>query len=212
MPGRACCSTRALDAEPGYRLARAPRRRARRPAIPPGWVAARRLTCADGSRPVAVVAARRAPVASRCTAVSPSRRGEDRWASWSAIWPLRRVGRPSRRRSRRHGSATTRVVVVVSAASRRTDEEQRAAVEAELDARPGRAGAADVDHEVRAARTAATSRTTSSRRRRRSVPSSIVIGLRRRSPVGKLILGANAQRVLFDAPVPGAHRQARPLA
>lgn len=94
----------------------------------------------------------------------------------------------------------TRVVVVVSS---RPDEpeEQRAAVEAELEKVRTELASAEVDHEVRlltggdvADDLIATAEEVGAQL--------VVLGLRRRSPVGKLILGANAQRVLFDAPCP----------
>jgi len=98
-----------------------------------------------------------------------------------------------------HKRSTTVVVVV----STRPDEpaEQRATVEAEL-----ASVAADLDrdhtpHEIRlldggdvADDLIGTAEEIGAEL--------VVIGLRRRSPVGKLILGANAQRVLFDAPCP----------
>lgn len=92
------------------------------------------------------------------------------------------------------------VVVVVST---RADEspEQRSALEQELAAVADDLTARGVRHEVRlldggdvADDLIATAEEVSAEL--------VVIGLRQRSPVGKLILGANAQRVLFDAPCP----------
>ncbi|MEN0130046.1 MAG: universal stress protein [Brevundimonas sp.] len=92
----------------------------------------------------------------------------------------------------------TSIIVVVSS---RPDEpaEQRAAVEAELAAVDERLSGEGIAHEVRvldggdvADDLIGTAEDVEAEL--------VVIGLRRRSPVGKLILGANAQRVLFDAP------------
>jgi len=92
------------------------------------------------------------------------------------------------------------VVVVVSS---RADEqaERRAALESELAEVSADLTGRGVEHEVRlldggdvADDLIATAEETSAEL--------VVIGLRQRSPVGKLILGANAQRVLFDAPCP----------
>ena len=92
------------------------------------------------------------------------------------------------------------VVVVVSS---RADEpaEQRALVESELASVAANLTSQGVPHEVRlldggdvADDLIATAEETGAEL--------VVLGLRQRSPVGKLILGANAQRVLFDAPCP----------
>ena len=92
-----------------------------------------------------------------------------------------------------------RVVVVMS---RRARHERHADVDAELDTLRDRLDDADVAYEVRqpgrgndvAADLVDTAVETDAEL--------LVIGLRRRSPVGKLILGSNAQRILLDAPCP----------
>ncbi|QDB79452.1 universal stress protein [Georgenia sp. 311] len=92
-----------------------------------------------------------------------------------------------------------RVVVV---RSRRARQEEHADIDVELDGLRDRLDEADVAYEVRqpgrgkdvAADLVDTAVET--------VADLIVIGLRRRSPVGKLILGSNAQRILLDAPCP----------
>lgn len=92
-----------------------------------------------------------------------------------------------------------RVVVVIS---RRSRHEQHTDVDTQLDALRDRLDDADVAYDVRtlgrgndvAADLVATARETGAEL--------LVIGLRQRSPVGKLILGSNAQRILLDAPCP----------
>ncbi|HYJ74448.1 MAG TPA: universal stress protein [Kineosporiaceae bacterium] len=109
---------------------------------------------------------------------------------------LRQAARECRLRS-------TRLVVVNShRGGRRFDEDDAARWEKELDEVGTRLDAEGLEHEVRqlvqglepAEDLIAVAEEVSA--------DMIVIGLRRRSPVGKLILGSNAQRVLLDAPCP----------
>ncbi|HEX6339166.1 MAG TPA: universal stress protein [Jiangellaceae bacterium] len=97
----------------------------------------------------------------------------------------------------------SRLVVINSARGGRDfDAEDAVDSEAELDAVRAKLAEAGVEGEVRqlvrgldvAEDLVAVAQETSAE--------FIVIGLRRRSPVGKLILGSNAQRILLDAPCP----------
>ncbi|MHB1290322.1 universal stress protein [Georgenia sp.] len=98
--------------------------------------------------------------------------------------------------ARRRGS---RLVVVLV---RRARGEQHATFEAEADALRDRLDDQDVAYEVRQLRRSddlADDLVTTAAEVEAEL---IVIGLRRRSPVGKLILGSNAQRILLDAACP----------
>lgn len=95
-----------------------------------------------------------------------------------------------------------RLVVVVSERPDGLDDEQRAAVEAALDQVRADLQQRGVDHDVRIVSGGRDVAEDLIGAAEESDASLIVIGLRRRSPVGKLILGANAQRILLDSSCP----------
>ena len=72
--------------------------------------------------------------------------------------------------------------------------------------------ASGVPHEVRAAQDTHDPADEVLRAAESTAAEFIVIGLRRRSPVGKLLLGSNAQRVLLDAACPVLAVKAAPEA
>ncbi len=98
------------------------------------------------------------------------------------------------------GRRTRLVVINSNRGSRDFDDEATRAAEAELQATTDELSAEGVEVEVRqlvrgnepAEDLIAVAGETDA--------DLIVIGLRRRTPVGKLILGSNAQRILLDAP------------
>lgn len=96
---------------------------------------------------------------------------------------LERALTEARRRS-------ARLIVVNSASSDEPDD------------LPGRLRDSGVDYEIQAARGALDPAEMLIAAAEGADADFIVIGLRRRSPVGKLLLGSNAQRVLLDASCP----------
>lgn len=82
------------------------------------------------------------------------------------------------------------------------DQEASAKAEAEMDRIRGRLAEAGIEHEVRQLVRGFEPAEDLISIAEAVDAELIVIGLRRRSPVGKLILGSNAQRILLDAKCP----------
>ena len=96
-----------------------------------------------------------------------------------------------------------RLVVVNShRGGREFDREDAVSSEAELDAIRRELDESGVDHEIRQLVRGMDPADDLVNVAEEVSAELIVIGLRRRTPVGKLILGSNAQRVLLDAPSP----------
>ena len=82
--------------------------------------------------------------------------------------------------------------------------------EVETDDLAARLGASGVSYEIRTPADVHDSAEELIRIAETTAADFIVIGLRRRSPVGKLLLGSNAQRVLLDAACPVLAVKAEP--
>lgn len=96
------------------------------------------------------------------------------------------------------GRRDAKLVVVVHATR---GSESSSLAEAVEEARSTLAGTA-LEHEIRQSERGSDVAEDLVQLAEESAAELIVIGLRRRSPVGKLILGSNAQRVLLDATCP----------
>lgn len=98
---------------------------------------------------------------------------------------------------------SARLVVVNShRGGREFDRDDAVDIEADLDGVRGKLDAAGVEHEVRTLERGMDPADDLINVANEVDAELLVIGLRRRTPVGKLILGSNAQRVLLDAPCP----------
>lgn len=97
----------------------------------------------------------------------------------------------------------TKLVVINSQrGGRGFDAEEARAFDAELERIQGELDEAGIDHEVRQLVRGNEPAEDLIAAAEESDADFIVIGLRRRTPVGKLILGSNAQRILLEAACP----------
>lgn len=92
------------------------------------------------------------------------------------------------------------VVINSNRGGKDLDREEAARYEAELDSVRRTLDDAGVEHEVRQLVRGVEPAEDLVKVAEETSAELIVIGLRRRTPVGKLILGSNAQRILLDAP------------
>jgi nucleotide-binding universal stress UspA family protein len=97
---------------------------------------------------------------------------------------------------------TKLIVINSNRGGRDLDDEAAAQAEAELDAVRAELDSEGVEHEVRQLVRGLEPAEDLISVAEEVKADFIVIGLRRRTPVGKLILGSNAQRVLLEAPCP----------